>query len=251
MLHSDRCAKNIAEKCYVGQNSYRAINKIEAAELRQAQLDDCRALAQAAFATFAEAIHVVRYGRYTWATVKAYYSLFYSVRTVLSSRGESIFYIGSSPHLLVANGEEVISRKKGNTHSAVFDRFRTSCSSDMLLSQVIEYRDPISWLEELRNFASYRCAPIPDPDPPPHFKTFSQFPRKLSEQYLSEDVPIFAFLPDHAVVALPVLALRRVNEELEHLESNVAINSHFITLIQQADCNPQSFQQRLTRFALG
>lgn len=251
MLHSDRCARSIAERCHIAKNNYRAINEFEATELRMAQLDDCRALAQAAFATLAEAIHGVRYSRYTWATVKAYYSLFYSVRTVLASRGESVFYIGSSPHLLVSIGGQLVSRKKGNTHSAIFERFRTSCSSDMLLSQDIDYKDPIWWLEDLRNFASYRCAPIPDPDPPSYFKMFSQFPRRLSDDYLSEEVPIRAFLPDHAAVALPVLALRRINEELEHLDSKVAISPHFVTLINQADCNPQSFQQRLTRFALG
>jgi hypothetical protein len=69
----------------------------EAVTLRNCLQDDGGNSLYSAAVSLADALRGLREGFYTWATVKLYYSVFYTARCELALRNTALFYIGGNP----------------------------------------------------------------------------------------------------------------------------------------------------------
>lgn len=248
-MHSAVESLRLLTVCEVTRNNYRPLSHVEAATLSNALTDDGRSVAQTVFASLADALISISGQRFTWATIKLYYTVFYTLKALTMLDGISVFYRGSSPFSVTAKAGDVFKRRNGNSHSIVFDEFRSEFQSDILLSQPIGNVDALSWIEELRNLASYKTAPFPDPQPGQHFLNASERLRLNVSTYFNDDVPIYAFQEDHAIVALPILALKRLDQELTRRRIQVEISAHYMSILTNAGCDVASFRS-LRAFAL-
>jgi hypothetical protein len=249
MLHSDLLAQQIATATRASPKVYHPIGALDAQRLVQALNDDAVGLAQAATVSMFEGVQGIVDQRFTWATVKLYYSCFYAARARLMLQGSSIFYIGSSPHLLEAKAGAAVRKQAGNSHSVVIAEFARSLPSDVVLSQDIASQPPMKWLEDKRNVASYRVAPFQDPEIPLDFKRFHGAPRRHLSAYLGKDRLLYAFDPEHALLALPLLMLLGLSDDMRSrgLEG-CKIRTHYIRILASAKCFVPEFEANLSAF---
>lgn len=224
-------------QCETTKNVFRPLSHVEAAALKAALSSDAADVAQTAYASIADAVLAISGKRFTWATIKLYYAAFYSLKALLMLDGVSIFYRVHSPYMIRARAGELFKKKSGNSHSVAFQEFRSSYRSDVLLSQPIAGVDPLEWIENLRNAASYNTAPFPDPQVPPHFVQHDARLRLYLSTYLTETVPVFPFQEDHAILAYPILSLMRLDQELQRQGKTVPIAAHYRAIFTAAGCD--------------
>ncbi|WP_299937533.1 hypothetical protein [uncultured Nitratireductor sp.] len=230
-------SKALVGQCETASNVFRPLSHVEAAALKAALVADGVNVAQTAYASIADAVLAISGKRFTWATIKLYYVAFYSVKALLMLDGVSIFYRGRTPYMIRARAGELFKKKSGNSHSVAFKEFRSSYNSDVLLSQPIAGVDPLEWIENLRNAASYNTAPFPDPQVPAHFVQQDARLRLHVSSYLTETVPVYPFQEDHALLAYPILSLRRLDQELQRQGKTVPISAHYRTIFTTAGCD--------------
>lgn len=242
MLRSVGTSVELAGACEVSKGVFRPLSQIEALRLEAECLDDGVQLAQAAVATLAEATLALQEQRFTWATVKLYYCCFYSLRALLFFESICVFYRDKSPYSITCRGGEVFVRRKGNSHLVVFSAFRHTFPNDILLSQPITGLDPLDWLEDLRNRANYTMAPIPDPDVPAHMLAPSRRLRQYFSTYIADDSYLYAFQPEHAALAFPIAAIKRLDAELKRRGRVVEVSAHFRNIFTRADCDVGSLR---------
>jgi uncharacterized protein (UPF0332 family) len=236
MPASDKLCQQLATATQVAKNIYSPISHVQAAQLGAAQATDAAGYAQLALATLFEAIYGICVERYVWATIKLYYSAFYSIRSRLLLKGCSIFYIGHTPHFIWSQPGQMVSKQSGNTHSVVFRIFNSHFQSDALLSQPIDTLNPLEWLEERRNTASYKIAPSSDPLAWLEFSKIQGKVRTHIQAYFDDKTYMYAFDKDHAIVSFPIEALKATSADLSNKQIEVNIDKHFIDIVVNQGC---------------
>lgn len=212
-------------KAYIGSqrhqiNSYRPLDYLDADTIYKMLVQDASGYLYSAMVSIADACNGLRRGYYSWATCKLYYSLFYSLRGLLALRRKGLLYVESKPFLVEAKPSSKIrslrrSESSGGTHGTIIKLFLVNVPTHILVSQPIDGCDSLIWLKKKREEATYGRAHYLDPSVP---RWFSFIPihgvRKLISTYMSADVPMYAFDPEHAMLALPILAVRCLSKEL-------------------------------------
>lgn len=199
--------------------SHPPLTYLEAEDICIRLIDDASGYFYSAMISIADACNGLRRNYYSWATCKLYYSLFYSVRGLLALRRKGLFYIESKPYLVEAAPSSSIrqltgSEARGGTHGAILTLFRRCAPSHILASQPIDGCDALTWLKERREEATYGRARYLEPMVPGWFSFVSRRGiRKLINTYTSSDAKLYAFDPDHAVLALPILAANCLSYE--------------------------------------
>lgn len=250
MLHSDLCSRQIGSASKITSRQFRPVNRFDAHKLAIALEDDAASLAQSSVASLFEGISNVAGGRNTWATVKLYYSAFYACRALLMLRKVSIFYLGKSPHSLIAKEGEIVQKEGGNSHTLTFAKFSQQFAADPLLSQEIELMQPLDWIEEKRNLASYKTAPFPDPEAGWLFGKPSMQLRSYISQYINCDLTMYVFDPNHSMIAYPIKIILRLNDELDLSgQDRVIVSKHFIDILSNTSCFVPEFKNRMTSYA--
>ncbi len=236
-MHSAVEALRLLNLCQVAPKTFRPLSHTEASVLSDALSEDAESVAQTVIATLSEAILSISGSRFTWATVKLYYSVFYALKALTMLDGNIVFYQDSSPYLIKAKAGEMFKKRRGNSHSITFAEFTAVYKNDLLLSQPIGGDPPLVWIENLRNKASYSTAPFPDPLIPACFAAPSSRLRHNLSSYFAEQTPILPFQEDHAILAYPILVLRRLNFELSRRGKTVPIDAHYTTILANAGCD--------------
>ena len=157
-----------------------------------------------------DAIRSVESGLYTWATVKLYYSVFYICRSMLATQHCALLYLRGSQCSLKCNIGSSPAKLVGTTHKALLSLFAREFPANPLLSQQIDSQPPFLWLMERRESANYKQARFIEPGVPDHFLQLHQIGlRKAVATYLSDSYMLYAFDPDHAALAFPLLTLQQ------------------------------------------
>jgi len=163
----------------------------------------------------------VESGHFSWAIIKFYYSIFYSLRSSLGSKNLA-FIKCKCPFLLeVKTGESPV-KKSGsryrNDHSAIISVWTEEINEkDILLTNNIEETNAYTWMQELRNKIQYRKASFSEPLADESLVNLAD--RDLSfwiETFLDDIEHIFCFDPDFAAVALPLKRSLFSSKDLLH-----------------------------------
>ena len=156
-----------------------------------------------------EAIRGVRDGNYSWAVVKLYYSVFYSIRSLLATNGVSIFYNGTKPWSIDAVAGSQPQKRSGTTHEVVYRVFSEKFPSNPLIGE-IEGVNCFNWLKKLREDANYKLGKFVEPSIPSHFQNaLSVGLRRSLHAYQNDAALSYAFDKDHAAIAYPIACLKR------------------------------------------
>ena len=186
----------------------RALTHLEAAQLELALRKDAQDYIYNSALSIGEGLSGVSFRRFSWAAVKSYYAVFYSLRAYLASKGIALFYIGTTPCSVRATAGGHANKERGNTHQVVLEIFRRSFPRSLLLSQSIGISDPLDWVMARREEANYSIARFCDPECPAHFiGAEGRSMRRLLKDYLCDDRHIYTFDADHAMLAYPLRCL--------------------------------------------
>ena len=190
--------------------------------LKSALIEDGKDLYYKGLLSLSEAIQSMHHRLFSWATVKAYYSIFYFLRSSLALRRYSLVRNKSIYLLLIKSGTSPVKKshpKYKNDHIAVINIYRDLYgNSDILQSNNIDGMNPYEWMMEKRNQIHYRQRQFYDPEPPDFLqaiagkidaKTFDG----LISAYVDDTNYLYCFQPDHAALALPIRRMLLTKEE--------------------------------------
>jgi hypothetical protein len=173
----------------------------------------------------------------SWATVKLYYATFYALRSLLAINNICIFYMKNSskstPFIINVQPGETAKKGSGNTHKLVLETFKKYHVEPYLISQPIDFKDPLEWLIEKREEANYKNAKFIEPQVPKHFKKIIKYgTRRIIQEYLNDTTDIYLFDSDHAILAYPLKTIQFAYNKL--LKSrNIAIDQEEINYLCQ------------------
>lgn len=186
------------------------ISNVEATTICSCLHNDAVSYIYSATITIADALRGIRQNFFTWATVKLYYATFYSCRALLALDDICIFYMGKKPFSIeVKAGNSPQTKGRNTTHKIVLNEFRSQGIAPRLISQDIEYVDPLTWLMTKREEANYNVAKFQEPNIPKHFqKIIDSGIRQTVTSYLQDSSDLYLFDADHAIVAYPLKTLQ-------------------------------------------
>src|ERR1035441_9769374 len=98
----------------------RSLTPVEAASLNNGLRADAADYYYSGWVSFLDALHGINRGFYTWATVKLYYTVFYTFRSSLALDDICAFHVDRSPFTVVAQvGGSPVSCTDPGTHKSV------------------------------------------------------------------------------------------------------------------------------------
>jgi hypothetical protein len=201
----------------------RPLTAQEAAQLRQLLHVDATNYLYSACVSIGDAAQAIDRTLFTWATVKLYYSTFYLLRSLLALSGHALLYEGTKPRTLTCRAGDVpepISAK--GTHQAVIAYFGKTFPRSPLLSQDIGTDPPFQWLMHRREEANYNIGRFVDPQCPAHFAAIVRLGvRRSTAEYVADSTYLYAFDPAHAILALPIEALKQA---VSHPDLDITAN---------------------------
>jgi hypothetical protein len=216
---SDYVVANVPPKIGVVPPTSYTLNYADAAYIEQILHEDAKDYLYSGIISFANACASIRVGYYSWSTVKLYYATFYMIRGLLANAGVCIWYMGNKPMILKAAAGQHMrkppgGKKAGTTHGIVLETAKRELSNDVIFSQPIAGVHAVEWMRERREEANYWHSRFVEPGVPDHMEMVDQNGlRRLITAYLS-DVLSFAFDPDHAIIAYPILVCKRLREQI-------------------------------------
>ena len=115
--------------------------------------------------SFLDALHGINRGFYTWATVKLYYTVFYTFRSSLALDDICAFHVDRSQYTVRARAGAMPSPcTDRGTLKAVMNAFQRQNPNHPLVSQQIELQDAVDWFIEKRESANYGQARFSEPN---------------------------------------------------------------------------------------
>ena len=184
------------------------LNAADEAALRSAIKSDADDYMYSSLVSLGDAVRGIEAGFYTWSVVKLYYSVFYICRAMLAYDGYAILYLAGRPLSLKCTTGEQFAKRKGSSHKVVLDLFERVMPSSPLLSQQIAMLSPMIWLMERRELANYKLPRFLEPEVPDCLKSVVEVGlRRSVANYLGDEKYLYAFDPDHAMMAFPLLAI--------------------------------------------
>lgn len=139
---------------------------------------------------------------YSWAIVKAYYTVFYLARVNLSQINYAVVYEGSKPYVIHLNAGECFKKGTGkSSHDVVLNLFKEKFPHHYLLSNNIGSEQPIDWFKTLREKVNYKQNPMQDPNPPETIEAIDDDLRGWLNTYLNDSTGSYIFSAEHAFMA--------------------------------------------------
>lgn len=165
--------------------------------------------------SFTEGIDAINKGRFSWATIKLYYSIYYFIRTSLACKGYAIIRCGNMFRLYAHDGEQPYSttnRKYNTTHEGTINHFKDIfSSSDTLLTNRIDDTDVYAWMMDAREIVNYRSASFKEPECLEFWDHYNEcrLNGSLRSEFsrLKDDMYILCFQKEFAIVAIPIKRL--------------------------------------------
>jgi hypothetical protein len=162
---------------------------------------------------------------FSWATVKVYYSVFYFLRSSLCCKKVGFVRKSRDAYYFQNNLLESPKKLSSPDHKAAIELFVLFYGkSDFLQSNSINGTNPYEWLMKQRENVNYRYRTFYEPDVPSIWEVVagnieSEGLEYWIKKYLDEN--IYAFLEDHAVVALPIKRLFLTHADM--LNQNIRV----------------------------
>ena len=184
------------------------LTSLECSNLAAGLREDGIRAAYSALVSLADSVNGLNAGFYSWTVVKLYYSVFYTLQSLLASDGVALFYVGSSPFWVDLQPGNRPASGSSSSHKTVMKIYRGRFPGAFLLSQQIALQEPLMWFQQQREFVNYKIGKFAEPS---HYPVFNgilkqRMSRTALATYLTEDT--YAFDPDHAIFAYPITALK-------------------------------------------
>jgi len=194
-------------------------------------MDDSKDLYYKGLLSLFESIKSINAGLYSWATVKIYYSIYYFLRCTMALNGVALIRQKSLYYLKANIGEKPVmknNKKYNSDHSGTINYYIELFSSDILLSQSIEFNNPYEWLMNKREQINYRERSFNEPNYSDFWKNVADHVKlgkleKLIKDYWNDEF-FLCFQPENAILAIPIKRAFLTNSKLQAEGIDVSLN---------------------------
>lgn len=187
-----------------------------------ARKEDILSFYYKALLSFAEGLDAFTRKNYTWATIKLYYSVYFGLRSSLLCR--NIILVRANKHLYklkIAPGEFYDKPKEmtdhGGTIHTYVDLFQRT---DFICSNTLENMNAYFWLKNCREIVNYKDGVFHDPETIDVWDDIivdiNKFGIKKTLTYFVDEKDKYCFLPEYAVLAIPLNRILIVAQEIKN-----------------------------------
>ena len=187
------------------------INSAHIVSARLALERDCDSLYRNALIAYCGVFKMIETRNYSWAFVHSYYSIVYFYQVMLALNDISLCYDQRRPFSIKLTAGASFKKEDGNTHRSIHALFKSEFETDAEICSDIDSERVCDWFEDMRNRVNYKT--VPQQDPVAEYGLYdyggADGLRKKISVYLS-DLQVYAYTPEHAYVAYPLLLIRRI-----------------------------------------
>jgi hypothetical protein len=195
------------------------LNQEHLEQLKELSIHDAKSLFYKAVLSFMEATYAILNNHSSWAIVKLYYSVFYSLR-VITFLSDHIFFkdgLGNIYTMELRIGEKPKKINNSNVrgdHKCTIKAYKEiHQDSDILNTNNIEGKNVFQWMMEYRELVNYKVSSFIEPDYGydviPKLKKDSTFFNELINKYLQDDYLVFCFDKNNSIYATPIVLLSK------------------------------------------
>lgn len=172
---------------------------------------------------YCEGLAAVMRRNLTWATIKLYYSVYFSLRCALLCRdviilraNRNLFYVRAKRY------EPYMKPNEATDHGGTIDTYvKLYGLSDVLCSNTIDGKNVYKWMQEAREIVNYKDAVFHDPETPELWMRIIELIEETSLKDLLtkfNDNVLHCFIEEEAVLAIPTWAIRLVTQDIRNEE---------------------------------
>ena len=173
---------------------------------------------------------------FSWATIKLYYSVFYSVKAYLACQNIAILRANRRLFYVKAKENESISRCGDTTdHKGTILTLNKLYRNDKLLSNNIDDMDVYQWMMRKREEVNYKDLDFHDPNAPDFWRILNeeieQDGIKTVIDHMVEDDWLYCFQDEYAILGIPTKRIILTVDEIHKQGKQLIILDEKKTLI--------------------
>ncbi len=168
--------------------------------------------------SYSAAIDSLLKENFSWATIKLYYALFYSIKAELSRSGFVIFYHDNKLYSGLNQVGGQFKSIKGNSHDAIFKLFSSQFPQNKFVKNNINNSNSFKWFKENRELVNYRINPMLDPKVSLlYVKPISNLRVWISNYISDNNNNIYTFDNEHAYLAFTTQIIEELFQEYKNV----------------------------------
>ena len=188
---------------------------------------DAKDLFYKASLSFLEATYGIVKGHTSWAIVKLYYSIFYTIRVILISSGYVVLKNGTSEifYLKLMEGEKpkkISNSKNKGDHKATIRAYKVLFENSAIInSNSIDDTHVLDWIMKYRELVNYRINSFIEPDY--GYDVIPVLPASgagfdtIVSKYIDHEYKIYCFDKQHSMFATPLVLINDAKNLLVQL----------------------------------
>ena len=182
-----------------------------------------------AILSYMESIVALKSKLFSWATVKLYYSVFYSIKSYLACKDIAILRAERKLFYVKAKENEFIKKCDDPTDhkGTILTASKLFRNSDMLLSNNIDNMDVYQWMMKKREEVNYKDLDFHDPSAPDFWSELNnEIERhgiKVIVDKMVNDNWLYCFQDEYAVLGIPTKRIMLTVDEIHRHTRNIDI----------------------------
>lgn len=189
--------------------------------------------------SYIESLPAIENKLFSWATVRLYYSVFYSIRAFLACENIAILRQRRSLYYIKAKEGETFKKCEDMTDhkGTILTLCRLFKNLDPLLSNNIENVSAYHWMMKKREEVNYKDIDFHDPNPPEFWETISsemqhQDIKSIVEKLINDNW-LYCFQEEYAILAVPTKRLMLTVDTIHRLRKQCEISEDKKRLIER------------------
>lgn len=199
------------------------ITKNQADEFKRHLESEVASYYYKALLSYIESLSALEDKLFSWATVRLYYSVFYSIRAFLACEDIAILRQERRLYYIRAKEGEHFKRCEDTTDhkGSILTLCKLFKNVDPLLSNAVEGMDAYHWMMKKREEVNYKDMDFHDPFPPDfletiHYEVQARGIKSVIEKLINDNW-LYCFQEEYAVLGIPTKRLVLTVDEIHRL----------------------------------
>lgn len=211
-----------------GQYEQTVLTKQQADDIKDLLENEIAPYYYKALLSYMESIIALSNKLFSWATVRLYYSVFYSIKAYLACKGVAIlraerklFYVKSRENETIKRCEDTTDHK-----GTILTLSKLYKDSDILLSNNIDNMNVYQWMMKKREEVNYKDLDFHDPNAPDFLGKINieieQYGIKTVVDRMVNDNWLYCFQDEYAILGIPtkriILTVNEIHSRRRYLD---------------------------------
>ena len=226
-------------RCQIPKTKYEQtiLTKQQAYDIKNLLADEIGPYYYKALLSYMESIIALENKLFSWATVRLYYSVFYSIKAYLACKDIAILRAERKLFYVKAKENETIKRCADTTDhkGTILTLAKLYRNNDMLLSNNIDNMDVYQWMMKKREEVNYKDIDFHDPNAPDFWGKLNN---EIEQQGIKDIVDkmvndnwLYCFQDEYAVLGIPTKRIVLTVDEIHRQGKQLYIPEDKMQLI--------------------